>query len=67
MDLDQAIGLIKKTVKNNGTNDQKHIDLGLVPAEQRPIYEKALAIVRVAIAQGKLTNDEFASKVQLNH
>lgn len=67
MDVEQAIGLLKKTVKNNGTNDNKHIDLGLVPADERPKYEKALAVVRLAMAEGKLTYDEFASRVQLNH
>ncbi len=66
MDIERAINLLKKTVKNNGTNDSNHIDLGLVSAEERPEYEKALRIVKVAILEGKLTQDEFAAKIHLN-
>lgn len=65
MDLDEAISLLKRTVKNNGTNDTNHIDLGLVPTEERPKYEKALRIVKVAIIEGKISQDEFAARVHL--
>lgn len=66
MDLEQAITLIKKIVKNNGTNDQNHIDIGLVSTEERPVYEKALKVVKLAIMEGKLSQDEFASRIHLN-
>ncbi len=66
MDLDQAILLLKKTVKNNSTNDMNHIDLGLVPAEERDKYEKALRVVKMAILEGKISQDEFAARVHLN-
>ena len=66
MDLDQAILLLKKTVKNNSTNDMNHIDLGLVPAEERDKYEKALRVVKMAIMEGKISQDEFAARVHLN-
>jgi hypothetical protein len=66
MDLDQAIELLKRTVKENGTNDMKHIDLGLVPAVEKGTYEKALRVVKLAIAGGKLTQEEFAARVHLN-
>lgn len=66
MDLEQAISMIKVTVKNNGTNDSKHIDLGLIPVEKREQYEKALRVVKVAILEGKLTQEEFATKVHLS-
>lgn len=66
MDLDSAILMLKKTVKNNGTNDSRHIDLGLVASEERAHYEKALRVVKVAIMEGKITQDEFASRIQLN-
>ncbi len=66
MDLDTAIIMLKKTVKNNSTNDNNHIDLGLVSTEERPAYEKALRIVKMAILEGKLTQDEFAARVHLN-
>jgi hypothetical protein len=66
MDLEKAIEMLKKTVKNNSTNDTKHIDLGLVPTDERPQYEKALSLVKLAILEGKLSQDEFATRIQLN-
>ena len=65
MDLEKALELLRVTVKNNGTNGSKHIDLGLVPAEERAIYEKALAVAKLAILEGKLSQDEFQSRVHL--
>ena len=66
MDLNEAISLLRKTVKNNSTTDMNHIDLGLVPAEQRGKYEKALRIVKMAIMNGKISQDEFAARIHLN-
>lgn len=66
MELEQAIEFVKKLVKNNGTNDMRHIDIGLVSAEERPIYEKALRIVKLAMMEGKLSQDEFTARVHLN-
>ena len=66
MDLQQAIELLKKAVKNNGTNDQKHIDFTLVPALEKPTYEKALIVAKMAIMEGKISQDEFMSRVHLN-
>lgn len=66
MDIDQAIGLIKNTVKHTGTIDQKHIDLTLIPASERSLYEKALAISALAIKDGVITRDEFLRRAQLD-
>lgn len=66
MELEQAIALIKKLVKNNGTNDMRHIDIGLVSADERPLYEKALKVAKLAILEGKISQDEFAARVHLN-
>jgi hypothetical protein len=66
MDIDQAIELLKITVKNNGTTDNKHIDLGLVSTEDRPKYEKALIVAKLAILEGKITQDEFNARLHLN-
>ena len=66
MDLEQAIELLKKTVKNNATNDQNHIDMGLVSAQEKPIYEKALIVAKLAIIEGKISQDEFMARVHLN-
>ena len=66
MDLEQAIELLKKTVKNNATNDQNHIDMGLVSAQEKPIYEKALIVAKLASIEGKISQDEFMARVHLN-
>ena len=66
MELEQAINMLKKTVKENGTNDMKHIDLGLVPAEDKELYEKALRVVKLAILDGKLSQADFSARVHLN-
>ncbi len=66
MELQKAIELLRLAVKNNGTNDTKHIDLTLIPAKDLPTYEKALIVAKIAIIEGKMTQDEFMSKVHLN-
>jgi hypothetical protein len=66
MDIDQAIGLIKNAVKHTGNIDQKHIDLTLIPADQRSLYEKALAISALAIKDGTITRDEFLRRANLD-
>lgn len=67
MELDQAIELLKKTVKVNGTNDNKHIDFNLVSAEEKPIYEKALVIAKLAIIEGKISQEEFMGRIHLTN
>lgn len=66
MDLETALSLIRKTVKNNGTNDTKHIDLGLIPVNEKPAYEKALTVIKLALIEGKLSQEEFQARVHLN-
>ncbi len=66
MDLEKAIALLKKTVKDNGTNDTRHMDLSLVSGEDRPLYEKALAVAKISILEGKLSQDEFLARIQLH-
>jgi len=66
MSLDDAIELLKITVKNNGTNDTKHLDLGLVPTEKRDLYEKALTLAALSIQKGLITRDEFFRRVHLD-
>jgi hypothetical protein len=67
LEIDEAISLLKLTVKENGTNDSRHMDLGLIPAEKREIYQDALKIIKLAIIQGKITQDEFAARVHLTN
>jgi hypothetical protein len=66
MDLESALVLLRKAVKHTGTIDQKHIDLTVVPAEDRALYEKALVIGQLAIKEGKITKEEFLRKLELD-
>lgn len=67
MTLDQAIQLVRKAVKFTGTIDQKHIDLTVVPAEERPAYQKALAVLQLELGKGTLTKDVLNSRLHLDH
>lgn len=65
MELDRAIELLNHTVKNNGTNDENHIDFTLVPAAKKSEYARALVVVQLAIQEGKISKDEFRQRVHL--
>jgi hypothetical protein len=66
VEINEAIGLLKKTVKNAGTVDQNHIDLTLVPADELPRYQEALKTVQTAIKAGELKREEFNRRVHLD-
>lgn len=65
MDLEAAILTLRKAVKFTGTIEQKHIDLTLVPVDERPKYEKALVVAQLAVREGKLSRDELMARLQL--
>lgn len=65
MNLDQSIELLRNAVKHTGNIDQKHIDLTIVPAEKRPLFEKAMAVCQLSIKDGKISRDEFNRRVHL--
>ncbi len=65
MDLDQAINLLKNAVKGSAVEEQNHIDLSVIPADQLPKYQKALMISQMAIREGKITKDDFNRRVRL--
>lgn len=65
MDLDQAIELVKKAVSENGVNNKIMIDFGLIPTEERAKYEKALAMAKVAVMEGKIGQDELNRRLNL--
>ncbi len=66
MELNEAIELLKRAVKHTGTIDQKHIDLTVVPADQKPIFDEALKVAMSAIKAGSISRDDFNRRVRLD-
>ena len=66
MELEQAIELLKTVVKNNGVNDERHIDLTLIPVDQKAKFEKAMVVSKMAILDGKITQEDFKRLVHLD-
>ncbi len=66
MEIAQAIELLKRAVKHTGTIDQKHIDLSVVAAAERPKFELALKVIQLAIKDGQMTRDDFNRRVKLD-
>lgn len=66
MELETAIELIKKAVKNSGNIDQNHIDLTLIPSKDLPTYQEALKVSQLAIKAGKITREEFLRQAHLD-
>ncbi len=65
MELNEAIELLKRAVKHPGTIDQKHIDLSVIPVEDKPKFETALKVAMLAIQGGTISKDEFNRRVHL--
>lgn len=65
MQLEEAIEVLKKVVKNNSTNGDNHIDLTLVPAADRPLYVEALKVSGTAIREGAISKEDFNRKVHI--
>ncbi|MDC1174248.1 hypothetical protein OAT67_02560 [Bacteriovoracaceae bacterium] len=65
LSFDEAINILKKIVKNSHIKGQKHLDLSVATAEERPEYEKALMVVKAHVAQGHVTNDQLNEKLGL--
>jgi hypothetical protein len=65
MNLDEAISLLKNAVKYSVVKNQKHLDLTLVSAEERPKYQKALVIVNDEVQKGILTDADLKARLNL--
>jgi len=64
--FDEAIELLQKTVKFSDVDKQKHIDLTLISAEKRGLYQQALMLTRAHVAQGLVTEDELKLRLGLS-
>ena len=65
MNLDEAISLLKNAVKYSVVKNQKHLDLTLVSAEERPKYQKALVIVNDEVQKGLITDADLKARLNL--
>ena len=63
--LDESILLLKNIVKFSEVKNQKHIDLSVCVAEDRPLYQRALAICNIEVEKGTLTQDELKARLGL--
>lgn len=66
LSFDEAVHLLKKAVKFSEVKNQKHIDLSLCIANERPLYQKALMIVNLEVEKGTLTLDQLKVKLGLD-
>ena len=65
LSFDEAITLLKRAVKYSAVKNQKHIDLSLCVAEERPQYQKALIVVNLEVEKGTLTKDQLIARLGL--
>ncbi|MGZ3788245.1 MAG: hypothetical protein ACXVLQ_06960 [Bacteriovorax sp.] len=66
LSFDEAVSLLKKFVKYSEVKNQKHIDLSLCTAEERPHALEALMVTRMAVEKGALTEDQLKEKLGLD-
>ena len=64
--FDESIALLKNVVKYSEVKNQKHIDLSVCVAEDRPRYQRALVVVNLEVEKGTLTQDQLKSKLGLD-
>ena len=65
-EVKHAIELLKKAVKDSHLDNQKHIDLSVCLAHERPRFQEALLICNRAVTNGELSDDELKSLLGLN-
>ena len=63
MTLDQAITILKNAVKWSEVKNQKHLDLTLVSAQERPLYQTALVVANLEVEKGTLSQDDLKSRL----
>ena len=63
MTLDEAITILKNAVKYSEVKNQKHLDLTLVSAQERPLYQTALVVANLEVEKGTLSQDDLKSRL----
>lgn len=64
-ELDQAINLLKKAVKESHLKNQRHIDMTIPMASERSKYEKALALTRAYVKADKISEEDLKKRLGL--
>lgn len=65
MTLEESINLLKNAVKYSEVKDQKHIDLSVCVARDRPRFQEAMMIVNLEVEKGTLSQDELKHRLGL--
>lgn len=66
MTLDEAVTLLRTAVKWSEVKNQKHIDLSICVAEERPLFQRALVVANTEVEKGTLTQDELKARLGLD-
>lgn len=66
LSFDEAVNILKKYVKYSEVRNQKHIDLSLCTAPERPLAQRALIIANLEVEKGTITKDQFIAKLGLD-
>ncbi len=65
MNIEDAIKLVKKVVKESHVKNQRHIDLSVCTADKRADTQEALVFLQAKVAKGEMTDDELKEKLGL--
>lgn len=66
LSFDEAVNLLKKYVKFSEVKNQKHIDLSVCTAQERPMAQRALILANLEVEKGTLTKDQLIAKLGLD-
>ncbi|MBC7538001.1 MAG: hypothetical protein H7281_04220 [Bacteriovorax sp.] len=66
LSFDEAVNLLKKFVKFSEVKNQKHIDLSLCTADERPQAQRALVIANLEVEKGTLTQVQLLARLGLD-
>jgi len=59
MSFDEAVIILKRAVKYSHLDNQKHVDLSIVPAAEVPKFQRALMIVREKVNIGEMSESDL--------
>lgn len=66
MNLEEAITHLKKIVKFSTIEGQKHLDLSVAVAHERPTMQKALVVVKSEVDKGTISDLELKARLGID-